>query len=194
MRPNWFVGMPVDAGTWFAPLVAGAPPGLRIFHPDDLHMTVAFLGGCGEERARAAFAWAVNGAIDIPGGPFDVTLGALAPMGNPRRPSALSVLLQSGLDEAVTIIAALRPAMWAATSARPDHRAPKPHITVARPPRRATGAQRRAAVAWAESIAPLGDGVTIDRLCLYTWSEDRKVRQFREVASTPLPSSTRDTP
>jgi 2'-5' RNA ligase len=174
--------MPVDAGEWFAPLVADVPPNLRVFHPDDLHMTVAFLGGCGEEAARSAFVLAEG----HPAPPFTVTLGGLAAMGNPRRPSALSLLLEEGRDQAVAIIAALRDDMCKLAGARPDDRPPKPHITVARPPRRANGSERRAAVAWAESVAPLGAKVTVDRLCLYTWSEDRKVRQFREVASTPL--------
>src|SRR5688572_3648888 len=97
---NWFVGLPVAAGRWFAPLVADAPAHVRVFHPDDLHLTVAFLGRAGPDRARAA--WAV--AEGVRAQPFVARLGALKAMGNPRRPSAFSVLLGAGHDEAVAIV------------------------------------------------------------------------------------------
>jgi len=174
--------MPVPAGDWFAPVVSDAPSSLRLFHPDDLHMTVAFLGGCGAERAAAAFATARPHQSSS----FAITLDRLAPMGNPRRPSALSVLLADGHDAAVAVIDALRSAMWEAAGAEPDTRPAKPHITVARPPRKASASERRAAVDWATSKPAIGETLTIDRLCLYTWSDDRRHRQFRVVDQLPL--------
>ncbi|HHH29547.1 MAG TPA: hypothetical protein ENK57_14535, partial [Polyangiaceae bacterium] len=152
--------MPVAPGDWLAPLLADAPAGLRRFHPDDLHMTVAFLGGCGRERAEAAFATASGHTLSA----FAVTLDRLAPMGNPRRPSALSVLVARGHDEAATVMSLLRPAMWEAAGAKPDTRPAKPHITVARPPRKAGAKERPAAVEWATSKPPIGEVLTIDRL------------------------------
>ncbi len=182
MKPNWFVGLPVGADRWLSRLVADAPRFLRLFHPADLHATVAFLGPCGAERARQA--WSQIEGAELAS--FDVTLGGLKALGNPRRPSALSVVVQEGFERAAELIGALRAPMIEAAGARPDPRAPLPHITVARIGRKATGRQRHDALAWVEGKAPVGAAVTMDRICLYTWAEDRRIRQFREVEQRPL--------
>jgi 2'-5' RNA ligase len=182
MAPNWFVGLPVAAGPWLAPLVADAPRALRVFHREDLHLTVAFLGACGEERALAA--WRTLDGFDHDA--VEVSLGGLVPMGNPRRYSALSVLLVSGGAQTAALIGAVREPMWAAAAARPDDRPPQPHLTVARPTRAASAAERRAALAWATGKPPVGAHVLIDRIALYTWSDDRQLRQFRIFVERPL--------
>jgi RNA 2',3'-cyclic 3'-phosphodiesterase len=177
LNGNWFVGLPIAAGPWFHDLTADAPPDVRVFHPDDLHLTVAFLGRCGETRARAA--WDV--AAGFHAAPVHARLGGLRAMGNKRRPSALSVVLTGGQEEIVAILRALRDPMIAAAGARPETREPLPHLTVARPAMRATPDRRNRAVAWAESKAPLNVEVVVDHLTLYTWSDDRKARQFKAV-------------
>ena len=176
---------------WFEALVADAPRHVRVFHPEDVHMTVAFLGGCGEESANRAWAIAVEPALsqqqECPiRGTFQITLDALTPMGNPRRPSALSATLSAGVEEAVAIMRALRDPMIVAAGAQPAARMPLPHITVARPGRRCGALERKAAIAWAKEKPPIGATLTIDTLMLYTWSEDRRTRQFRAVASRQL--------
>jgi 2'-5' RNA ligase len=179
---SWFVGLPVAAGRWFEPLVADAPAGVRVFHPADLHATVAFLGDCGPEAAHAAWGLAAGlSAVAIP-----VRLGALALMGNPRRPSALSLVLDRGQAEVVAVIAALRDPMIEAAGARPEAREPRAHVTVARPSRQASPAQRRRACEWALAKRPVMAEVVLDRLALFTWAEDRRERQFRIVAEQPL--------
>ena len=175
---NWFVGMPVATQSWFAPLVADAPARVRVFSPDDVHLTVAFLGPCGEARARAA--WATMADAVFP--PFPVELGALKPMGNPRRPSALSVTISRGHEPVAQLIGELRGPACEAAGARTDNRPPRPHITVARPQRAASPDERRAAVAWAASKAAVGAQLTLGELALYAWAYDRRVRQFRVVA------------
>ena len=170
-----------DADGWLARLQAEAPPDLRRFHAEDLHATVAFLGPCGEEAARAAFATATEEVTPIP-----VRLGRLVPMGPPRRPSALSLELEDGREEVAALITRWRPAMWRAASAREDDRPAKPHITVLRPPRRASPAERQRALDWAARQPPVNVAVTLDRLALYTWAEDRRRRQFQVVASRPF--------
>jgi 2'-5' RNA ligase len=177
MKPNWFVGLPVAAEPWLSRLVADAPDDLRLFHPEDLHATVAFLGGCGPERARRAW----EEVHRLEGSSFSVSLGGLKAMGNPRRPSALSVVVDQGHPQAVALIESLRGPMIEVAGARPDPRPVLPHITVARVERKASACQRRAALAWVESKAPVGAELTIDRICLYTWAENRPIRQFRKV-------------
>ena len=55
MGASYFVAFPVAAEPWLERALAGAPPGVRRLHPDDVHLTLAFLGAVTEERARAAW-------------------------------------------------------------------------------------------------------------------------------------------
>jgi 2'-5' RNA ligase len=194
MTPNWFIGLPVDPGRWFTPLVSSAPGFLRIFHPDDIHITVAFLGSCGEARAREAWAHVHEQIRQAPPGPLRVTLGGVRPMGNPKRPTALSVVLSRQAGPVADLMGSLREGAWAAAEARSDDRPPLPHITVARPSRRAGGAERRRAIQWALERAPIDADITLDRIALLTWAEDRQRRQFRTVEQRPLAPATEAPP
>lgn len=166
---NWFVGLPVPAGGWFDALRADIPRGLRIFGPGDLHITLAFLGACGE--AAAMRGWAALPALGAR--PFEVRLGDVRGFGRPSRPSAFSVVLAAGADDVAGYIGATRDPVLAAAGARPDRRTPRPHLTIARPPRRAKATEIRAAQAWARSVPPLGAALELDRVALYTWRADR---------------------
>lgn len=184
MRPNSFVALPVDPGTWFETRVDRCPPRVRRFPPADLHLTVAFFGALPLDRAVAA--WQAQVARAELGGPVQASLGPVVPMGNRRRPSALSALLDQGQDRVCALIEALRGPLLDHAGARPDTRPPRPHLTLARPQRRASDAQRRTAVAWAQSLDVQGVPVLLDRIALYTWAEDRPQRLFRIVAQRPL--------
>ena len=41
-RPNWFFAFPLDGA--FVLTLPELPPGLRRYHPEDVHLTLAFLG------------------------------------------------------------------------------------------------------------------------------------------------------
>ncbi|MBW2524862.1 MAG: 2'-5' RNA ligase family protein [Deltaproteobacteria bacterium] len=200
MTPNWFIGLPVEAGTWFPRLIRGAPESVRVFHPDDIHITVAFLGSCGPEAARRAWS-AVTEELHRgvrPVAPLQATLGGVEPMGNPKRPSALSVVLSEGARPVAELMEALRHGAWAAADARPDRRPALPHITIARPKRKASGSERQDALRWAAELPAVGVGISLDRVALLTWAEDRRLRQFRAVEQSalapPAPSATPPTP
>lgn len=184
MRGNWFVGLPVPPGDWFPATVGDPPAGVRRFHPDDLHTTVAFLGPVGEERARASFAVAVDRWPA--GGPIDAVLGPVVPMGPARRFSALSALLGDATGAVLAGIVASRDAALAIAAARPEDRPPKPHVTLARPARKAGADVRRAALDWAAGLRTEGVAVRVAELALYTWAEDRRQRLFRTVARHAL--------
>lgn len=177
MAPNWFIALPVDAGDWLAPLLRSAPRALRAFHPSDLHLTLAFLGGCSEAEALAA--WSL--AVELPRPSFAVTLGGLAAMGSPKRPSAISAELHHGRDAVARYLGDHRDPLFAAASARPDTRPALPHITVGRPPRDCSDAERASIVAWARATPPIGAALRLDSLALYTWSDDRRAQQFQVV-------------
>lgn len=151
------------------------PPGFRLFHPQDRHLTLAFLGACGEERAMAVFdqarAWRAR--------PFRVTLGSLVTMGPKGRYSALAFLLEEGRQALEISIEEQRPAWLELAGARPDSRPATPHVTLARPARRASEATRRAGLGWAASLDAHGLPFVFRELALYTWSESRQERLFR---------------
>ncbi len=181
-RPNWFIGLPVPGHPWFEGLTP-VPRGARALHPDDLHLTVAFLGAVGEQRARAA--WAVAEAA-TGAGSLTFVPGAILPFGNPRRPSAFSVVPRDGGAPICELIGRIRDPILTAAQARLDPRPPRPHATVARPGRKAGSEMRRALASWA-AAQQLPDGpVLLEQIALFTWSEDRRTRLFRVVASRPL--------
>ena len=184
MKPNWFVALPVSPGDWFA-RVSNPPPGVRLFHPDDLHLTVAFLGGVEEAAARAAFAEAR--AIPLPA--QAVRLGDVVPMGNPRRPSALSARLHAGNEAVARAITSVRDAVCDAAGAPREQRPALPHLTVARPRRTATYDERREAVGWAASLDLGAPDVVLDAIALYTWSSERRERLFTIVDRASLARS-----
>jgi 2'-5' RNA ligase len=175
VRPNWFIGLKVPAGAWYDERFDVPSPAFRRFHPDDLHMTVAFLGAVEEDTARAAFL--VNERWDQGG--LDVNLGPVVAMGNPRRYSALSLLLTAGDDGACALMEQLKAPMLVVAGQRPDERPHKPHITVARPKRRAEQRERQLGLTWADGFDLSDTSLRLDKIALYTWSLDRKEQLFR---------------
>jgi 2'-5' RNA ligase len=180
MLPNWFVAIPVPAEPWFHRFITPPPQAFRRFHPDDLHMTVAFLGPVGEDRARSGWQ-----AMQWPLQTITTTLGTIIPMGAPHRYSALSVELVQSREIIEDALAQCRDAISDAAGAKRENRPPKAHITVARPSRRATAGDRADGLRWAKRIDLHQHPMTLDSVALYTWDEDRRERQFRIVARTP---------
>jgi 2'-5' RNA ligase len=183
-RANWFVAVPV-AGEVISGLPA-VPDRIRLYAQGDVHCTVAFFGAVGEEAARAGWDATLQ-ALDAsrPHG-FDAEFAEVVPMGPPERYSALSALFGPGNDEATALIAGLRDEACRAAGARLDTRAVKPHVTLARPMRRATARDRDAGLAWAASLGSLARRVRLEHVALYTWSADRRERMFQVVASHSL--------
>ncbi len=185
MRPNYFFAFPVDGA--FVLELPALPPSFRLFHPEDVHMTLSFLGGCSEEAALRGLE-ALDRAREERAFPsLAVSLGEVVPMGSARAYSALSALLVQGRAEATECLANWRDVISDAALGRREQRAPKPHITVARPRRRVTDAGREAGLAWAKSLDLTPIRATLNRVALYTWSEgNRRERLFRILAERPL--------
>lgn len=184
-RPNWFFAFPLDGA--FVETLPELPAGFRRYHPDDVHLTLAFLGGCGEAGAERALAKLDELLPPSHQAPIAVSLGQIAPMGPKRRYSALSALLERGRAETEACMGRLRDPLLQAATGRSERREPKAHVTLARPRPRATDAQRDAGLAWARGVQLGAVEAVLDRIVLYTWSENRAERLFRRVTERHLP-------
>jgi 2'-5' RNA ligase len=183
-RPNWFFAFPLPGA--FVLELPEVPRALRRYHPDDVHLTLAFLGGVGEVGAERALAALDQRLAEETPPALEVTLAEVVPMGGKRRYSALSALLEVGRTETSACITALRDALTEAASGRREKRPAKPHITIARPRSRATDADREQGLRWAEGLDLRSVSARLDRIALYTWSEDRRQRLFRIVTERRL--------
>jgi 2'-5' RNA ligase len=151
---------------------------VRLFATTDLHVTLSFFGSV--QQADARKAWALIGSFSS----FRRVTGSfrgVEPLGNPRKPSALSAIVDAGWQPLSEMIAEARAPLLEAAGAPLDTRPPLPHMTIGRVQRRATAAERRAALRWAESIDLRGASFTVTSVALYTWSDDRQERLFQIV-------------
>jgi len=162
-----------------------APPRVRVFGASDLHVTLGFLGSVQEMAAREA--WKLIERFPS----FRSVTGSferVKPLGNPRKPSALSAMVDAGGEALSEMIGEARGPLLAAAEAPPDERPPLPHMTIARIQRRAKGGERREALRWAESIDVTAASFVASSVALYTWSTDRPERLFEIVERLELGS------
>ena len=163
MRPNWFIGLACTAED--LPGEAADPPkDLRLLHPRDRHLTVAFLGGVDEHEARAAFQ-----QLPPPRGPITVSFGDPMGLGHPRKWTALTLGLDRGRAAVSSLMEASREAMWSAAGAARDRRPALPHVTIGRLRVRSKPAARSAALSWAETLER-SQARALERWVLYSWS------------------------
>lgn len=181
MGGSWFVAIPVDGA--FLARLAPAPQNFRILHAEEAHVTIAFLGACGE--AAALRAWAALTATLLPQR-FPWSLGEVVPLGPAGAFSALSALLDEGRPEAEALISTLRDGLHDAAGVPREAREPKAHVTIARPARRADDADRVAALAWARALPLATIRGTADRLALYTRADGDPSRRYLIAAEAPL--------
>ncbi|MDH3484967.1 MAG: 2'-5' RNA ligase family protein [Myxococcales bacterium] len=183
MAPNWFIAFPMQVEG--LRLVPEPPPRVRVFPNADLHCTLSFLGSVTEADARSAWSRVPDLVrSEAVAGSFD----EVRPLGNPRKPSALSAMVGEGREPLSAMIARARTALLEAAGAPPDDRPPLPHMTLARIQRRASSGERKAAVRWAQSLE-LGDtSFLASSVALYTWADDRRERLFQIVEQRALGS------
>jgi 2'-5' RNA ligase len=181
---NWFLALRVPAGETWEPLLKDLPEGIQRFAADDRHLTLAFLGACGEERALAAW----RALAPLPHPPIAVTASGWRAMGPPRRPSAYALVLGQGREPVAALMAGWGGRALEAAGRPAANHPPLPHITLARPKRRQAEALRPLMREWM-TRAPVPDQpFLLERLALYTWAPQRQQRLFRIVAERRLDS------
>jgi RNA 2',3'-cyclic 3'-phosphodiesterase len=181
VQANWFIALRVLGGEFLAGVAA--PAQVRVFAPEDLHITLAFLGKVGEERALQSFAHATA----VPLAALSTSLGEVVALGSRRRPSAFSALPIAQRGQIEAAMSAVRDVLCDAAGAARETRPALAHVTLARPSRRATSAEIAVAKTWAADLTRAAPRVRIASVALYTWSEDRARKLFRIVAEAPLP-------
>jgi 2'-5' RNA ligase len=184
-RPNWFFAFPLEGA--FLAALPPPPASVRCFHPEDVHLTLAFLGGCGEAAAERALATLDVELVRAPLAALPISLGEVQPFGGSRRDyTALSALLGEGRVEVTRCLTELGGLLCESALSRRPSRPSRPHVTLARPRRRATDADRASGLSWASSLELGGVRQTLGRIALYTWAEVRRERLFRIVAERKL--------
>ncbi|MCB1045140.1 MAG: hypothetical protein KDC35_19510 [Acidobacteria bacterium] len=177
MRPNWFVAYPLDRSERLLPFLDHAPDGLRPFHHEDMHLTIAFLGAL--EATAQHHVTQLLRTCKWPR--VEATLGKLLPLPNAKRFSALSFELREGRNEMVAVMSAYRDDLHRTAGIPLDRRPPLPHVTIGRPRRRASVAARLDLLAWGATLDVSNLRFCFDRVVLYTWADDRSERQFKKV-------------
>lgn len=181
-QPNWFVALPLPDGAGWQQAAATAPEAVRRFDAADLHLTVAFLGPCGEQAALQA--WRALEPLRTPVIP--IAAGGWRALGPPRQPSAYGLTLAQGHEALVDLLASWGARALQAAALPPPPRPPLPHVTLLRPRRREAQQWREPMQAWM-AAAPLPPQVlTLAELGLWTWSPDRSQRLFAMVRRRPL--------
>lgn len=179
---NWFVGLVLPERSGWIQAAAELPSGVRRFHPGDLHITVAFLGACGEPQALAAWQ-ALHHRLHPP---IPITAGGWLALGHPARPSAFGLGLAEGHQPVAAVMATWGAEALAAAGRPSERRTPLPHVTLARPTRRGGDGARIAMQQWI-GAAPLPEQPTrLEHLALFTWAPNREERLFQVVAQRRL--------
>lgn len=155
-----FIGFRVAAGAPLTALLMRMATPLRPEHPDDLHVTLAFLGRCSDEQAQAAW----RQCCQSPPPALPLGAGAYAWFGRPGRPRVLALEL-FGVEVLSRWMLANRAAIATAAGVAADMRPPRPHLSLAR---LGTSIDREAAEDLLAGL-PLPDttGIRLDTMALY---------------------------
>jgi 2'-5' RNA ligase len=107
--------------------LAGSGADLKIVKPENLHITLKFLGEVREEDVKKISS-AISG-LSRNFSPFTMELSVLGYFGNPRFPRTVWIGVSRG-RETVTVMA--RELSRVLSFVRTEDREPKPHLTIAR--------------------------------------------------------------
>jgi 2'-5' RNA ligase len=173
---------PVAALAAFA-LLPEALPGLRRVRPENLHVTLAFLGETPEERLPEVQAAAAEAAAAVPH--FRIALdraGRFPERGRPR-------VVWLGIGEGVASVERLGPGVAAALRARElrfDDRPLSPHLTLARVREDASLPEARTVAAAVEALRPEPIGFDVPEITVFQSVLSPRGPRYTSRANLPL--------
>ncbi|NND70728.1 MAG: hypothetical protein HKN43_04035 [Rhodothermales bacterium] len=180
--PNWFVGFPVQGDSW-CPVSANHVPGsIRLYHPDDLHITMAFLGSVSQRKALKAWKKVTNLKLE----PVTISFNQLKPFGAFSTPSAYGLTLDTGRDSVANTISTHRRKILGAVGKKPRDGRVVPHVTIARPNRRLSKGDVYAIAEWRHEFEIPEVEVNLTEIALYTWAPPQAPQRFRKIETMQL--------
>ncbi len=171
---NYFVAFPVRLPE---ALCNQMPSGLRSFVLDDLHCTLAFLG-----QLKPELIPDIKAALtEIQCKPIRAQLEQLVMLPSQKKFRALAWTFAQGREATEQLIAQYRDMFLGLAQCTLETRDPLAHVTIARPKSGLRAEQLEEIVEWMSKQKAPSQEFVLDRLALYTWSEQRPAQQFRVV-------------
>ncbi|MDH4199323.1 MAG: hypothetical protein OEV66_02995 [Spirochaetia bacterium] len=188
---NWFVAFKIPPEKWFQELVQQLPADLKAFHPEDLHLTIAFLGGLNLHLKSAIFDLLQKFYLD----PLTITSSKFLFLPSEKKYSAICLDFRQGFESVglhdlfMETMHAIRNEILIVAQAEQDMRNFLPHITVARPGRNISSKDRHSMLLKIKQTSIPQIRIRLDTIGLYTWDDDRRTnsrgisnfRQFKTV-------------
>jgi 2'-5' RNA ligase len=140
-------------------------------HPDDLHVTLKFLGDTDTSTALGIKSLMKTVSAGQP--PFTLALKGLGTFGKPSAPS----ILWMGLGGELTSLSTLQAKVEAAVKTQgfaPEDRPYSPHITIARRYQGSTPFAKSSLAEAEHAMEPIPEQWTVDRFILYKSRLNRK--------------------
>lgn len=181
MQANWFIALKAPIDLRLDPLLVNIPSKMRIFTSTDRHITLAFLGNCTQSEAYAAWERACQALPHVQ----ELQPEKLALMGPPKKPSAVAITFQNP-RRLIHWMTEHRSEILANAQRPPAKYPPLPHMTIARPNRRARDEERQAMMDWCTHTEVSLPKIGFHNIALYTWSTDRRAHLFQRIEEAPL--------
>lgn len=126
--------------------------------------------------------------------PLRITAACWRALGPPQQPSAYGLTLDQGQTELVALLEHSGARALRAAGLPPPGRTPLPHVTLLRLRRRERGQCWGPMQAWMASAPLPPQALSLERLELWTWAEDRRLGLFRQVRCRALNEEAAEQP
>lgn len=168
------------------PLVVPPPPsGVRLLHPDDYHVTVAFFGGLDSDPTAAVEPLLRHMQTQ----PLHALAEGALLLPRLTYASVVALSFGEGNSHLVDYIAAWRNELLSAVGLPPETRPVLPHLTIARMKPSRNDYHIRERTRWAQDVEHyLPIDVLMTSVALYTWCSERVagLPQYRRVLEVEL--------